>query len=102
MGFPPWLSSKESACNAGNAGDLESIPGSGRSPGEGNGYPLQHFFLENLMDSGAWQATARGATQSRTQLKRLGTDARMHTPSGKTSLPLLVFSYYILGCLITK
>ena len=54
------------------------------------------------MDSGAWQATARGVTQSRTQLKRLGTDARMHTPSGKTSLPLLVFSYYVLGCLITK
>ena len=54
------------------------------------------------MDSGAWQATARGVTQSRTQLKQLGTDACMHTPSGKTSLPVLVLSYYILGCLIIK
>ena len=60
-GFPPWLSSKESACNAGNAGDLGSVLGSGRSPGEWNGYPLQHFFLEKLMDSGAWQATAMGS-----------------------------------------
>ena len=96
MGFPLWLSSKESACNAENAGDMGSIPGSGRSPGEGNGYPLQHSFLENPMDSGAWQATACGVTQSRTQLKRLGTDACMHTPLEKTSLPVLVLSYYIL------
>ena len=46
---------KESACNA---PDLDSIPGSGKSPEEGNGYPLQYSCLENLMDSGAWQATA--------------------------------------------
>ena len=39
-----------------NAGDLDSIPGSGRSPGEGNGYPLQYSCLENSMDRGAWQA----------------------------------------------
>ena len=45
---------KESACNA---GDLGSIPGSGRSPGEGNGNPLQCSYLENPMDRGAWQAT---------------------------------------------
>ena len=46
--------SKESAYNP---GDLGSIPGSGRSPGEGNGYPLQYSCLENSMDRGAWEAT---------------------------------------------
>ena len=45
--FGDDLDSKESACSA---GDLDSIPGSGRSPGEGNGYPLQYFYLENSMD----------------------------------------------------
>ena len=44
----------EDACNA---GDTVLIPGLGRSPGEGNGYPLQHSSLENAMDRGAWQAT---------------------------------------------
>ena len=51
------LDGKESACNA---GDLGSIPGSGRSPGEGSGYPLQYFCLEDPMDRGAWQATVHG------------------------------------------
>ena len=46
-----WLSGKESACKA---GDLGSTPGSGRSPGERNGYPLQYSYLGNLMDRGAW------------------------------------------------
>ena len=48
---------KESACNA---GDLGSIPESERSPGEGNGHPLQHSSLENPMDRGGWQATVHG------------------------------------------
>ena len=52
---------KESACNA---GDLDSIPGLGRSPGEGNGYPLQYSCLENPMDRGDWQATVHGVTES--------------------------------------
>ena len=52
-GFPPGLSGKESTCNAGDTG---SIPGWGRSPGEGNGNPLQYSCLEDPMDSGAWQA----------------------------------------------
>ena len=50
LGFPGGSDSKASACNAGNPG---SIPGSGRSPGEGNGNPLQHSCLENPMDGGA-------------------------------------------------
>ena len=53
MDFPGGSAGKESACNA---GDLGSIPGSGRSPGEGNGNPLRYSCLENPMDRGAWQA----------------------------------------------
>ena len=45
-------------------GDLASIPGVGRSPGEGNGYPLQCSCLENYMDRGAWQATVHGVAKS--------------------------------------
>ena len=51
-----------------NAGDLGSIPGSGRSPGEGNGSSLQYSCLGNPMDRGAWQATVHGVSKSRTQL----------------------------------
>ena len=51
-----------------NAGDPGSIPGSGRSPGEGNGTPLQHYCLENPMDTGAWQATVHGVAKSQTRL----------------------------------
>ena len=58
-GFPSGSDGKESACNAGDPG---SIPGSGRSPGEGNGNPLQYSCLENSKDRGAWQ--------SRTQLTK--------------------------------
>ena len=65
MGFPGGSDSKESACNAGNAG---SIPGLGRSPVEGNGYPLQYSCLENSMDRGAWQSTVHGVAKSWTRL----------------------------------
>ena len=54
---------KKSACNV---GDLGSIPGLERSPGEGNGYPLQYSCLENPMDRGAWWATVHGVTKSQT------------------------------------
>ena len=57
IGLPRWLSSKESACNAGDARDVGSIPGLGRSPGGGHGNPLEYFCLENHMDGGAWWAT---------------------------------------------
>ena len=60
-----WLRGKESARNA---GDVGLIPGSGRSPGEGNSNPLQYSCLENPMDRGAWRATVHGVTQSWTQL----------------------------------
>ena len=56
---------KESACKAGDPG---SVPGLGRSPGEGHGNPLQHFCLGNPMDRRAWWAAVHGAAKSRTQL----------------------------------
>ena len=54
LGFPGVSAGKESTLNA---EDLGSIPGLGRSPGQGNGYPLQYYCLENFMDRGSWQAT---------------------------------------------
>ena len=60
---PGGSDSKESACNT---GDLGLIPGSGRSPGEGNENPLQYSCLENPMDRRAWWTTVHGVTQSRT------------------------------------
>ena len=54
--------------NAGDERDSGSVPGSGRSPEEGNGYPLQYSCLGNPMDRGAWWAIVHGVTQSRTQL----------------------------------
>ena len=56
LGFPPSSIGKEFACNA---GDLGSIPGLGRSPGEGNGNAFQYSCLENPMNRGAWQAIVR-------------------------------------------
>ena len=65
--FSDGSDGKESACNAGATGDTDSIPGSGRSPGEGNGNPLQYSCLENPMDRGTWPATSMG-------LQRVGQD----------------------------
>ena len=59
LGFPGGSDGKESACSA---RDPSWIPGSGRSPGEGNGYALQFSYLENSMDRGAWWATVHGIT----------------------------------------
>ena len=64
-GFPGGSNGKESACNAGDPG---SIPGLGRSPGEGNGNPPQYSCLENPMDKEGWKATAHGVRESQTEL----------------------------------
>ena len=60
MAFPGSSDGKESASIAGDSG---SIPGLGRSPGEGNGYPLCYSCLENSMDRGAWRATVHGVAE---------------------------------------
>ena len=65
LGFPGGSEDKASACNAGDPG---SIPGLGRSPGEGNGNPLQYSCLDNPMDRGAWRATVHEVAKSQTQL----------------------------------
>ena len=65
LGFPDGSDGKEAA---GNTGDVGLIPGSGRYPGEGNGYPLQYSCLENSMNRGIWQATVHGVTKSQTQV----------------------------------
>ena len=61
MGFPGGSDSKEYTCNA---GDLGSIPELRRSPGEGIGYPLHYFCLENSMDRGDWQVIVHGVGKS--------------------------------------
>ena len=69
--FPDGTAGKESACTAGDTGDvgdMGSIPGSGRSPGGGNGNLLQYSCLGDSMDRGAWQATVQTITISQTRL----------------------------------
>ena len=64
LGFPGGPESKESACNSGDAGDVGSFPGLGRSLGEGHGNPLQHSCLENLMERRPWWAIVHGVAKS--------------------------------------
>ena len=91
-GFPGGSDGKESACNA---GDLSSVPGLGRSHGEGNGSPLQYSCLENPTDRGTWKAAVHGVAKSWTQLSDW-------TTTGK-SKPKYLFgwNFYIFGLTIT-
>ena len=66
MGFPAGTVVKNLPANAGGSRDEGSIPGSGRSPGGGNGNPLQYSCLENPMERGTWWATVHGVTKSLT------------------------------------
>ena len=68
MGFPGSSVVKNLLANAGDAKDLGLIPGLGRSPGGGNGNPLQYSCLENSTDRGAWRAIVHGVTKSQTRL----------------------------------
>ena len=63
MGFPSGSAGKESAFYAGDTGDVGSVSGLGRSPGEGSGKPLYYSSLGNLRDRGAWQATVNGVAK---------------------------------------
>ena len=75
MGFPGGSAVKNPASTAEDTGDAGLIPGWGRSPGGGNGDPLQYSCLKDPMDSGAWWATVHSVTKSQTQLKRLSMHA---------------------------
>ena len=68
VNFPGVSVVRNPSANAGATGDAGLIPGSRRSPGEGNGNPLQYFRLGNPMDRGAWQAIVHGVTKSGTRL----------------------------------
>ena len=72
------LEVKNLPSNAGDIRDMGLIPGLGRSPGEGHGYPLQYSCLDNPVDRGAWWAMAYRITNSWTQLKQLSTHAQRH------------------------
>ena len=69
MGFPGSSAAKNLPANAGDAGDTGLIPGLGKSPGEGNNFPLQYSCLRNPMGRGDWQATVPMVTESWMQLK---------------------------------
>ena len=77
MSFPGGISGKEPPpASAIDIRDMNSIPGSGRFPGEGHGNPLQYSCLENPMDRGAWRATVHSITKSWTRRKQLSTAAQ--------------------------
>ena len=79
---------KNTPANAGDIRDAGSIPGLGRSSGEGHGNTLQYSCLENPLDRGAWSAAVHGVARSRTRLKRLN----MHTCIGEGNGNLLQYS----------
>ena len=90
-GFPGGASAKESAYNT---GDLGSILGLGRSPGGGNGNPLQYSCLVNPMDRGAWQAIVHGVTKSWTWLSKSKHErARIRGPGRIDNYNFLLISY---------
>ena len=68
MEFPDSSVVKNPPANEGDSGDMDSIPGSGRCPGERNGNPLQYSCLGNSTDRGVWRATVHGVAKSQTQL----------------------------------
>ena len=75
LGFPGGSVVKNLPANAGDTRHVGLIPGLGRSPGRGNGNPLQYSCLENPMDRGAWRAMVHSLTKSQTWLERLSTHA---------------------------
>ena len=90
---------KVSACNAGDAGDVGSIPGLRRSPGGGHGSSLQYPCLENPMDRGVWKATVHEVAKSQTQLKQLGTHAGTHI-SLSLCIYIYVYTYHLYQVLV--
>ena len=89
MGFPGGSAGKESACNE---GDLGSIPGLGRSPGEGKGYPLQHSGLENFMD-----CIVHGVAKNQTQLSNFTFSFHFHALEKEMATHSSVLAWRIPG-----
>ena len=87
LGLPRGLSSKGSACSGGDPG---SVPGSGRSPGEGNSNPLHYSCLENPMNRGAWRATIHGVAESQTG----PSDSHFHFAFPCSRAKLLFFFFF--------
>ena len=94
MGFPDGSDGKESACSAGDQG---SIPGSARSPGEGNGNPLCYSCLENPMDGETWQATVHGVATSRIQLSDFTFSFHFHALEKEMATHSSVLAWKIPG-----
>ena len=93
---PPETSLKNPPARAGDIKETGLIPGSGRSPGGGNGNPLQYSRLENPLHKGAWWATVRRVAKSQTQLKQLHTHTHTHThthPQPEVCGPLRIHRY---------
>ena len=78
-------------------GDPGSIPGSGRSPGERNGNPLQYFCLENSMDGGAWWVTVHGVIKSRTRLSNFAFTFHFHALEKEMATHSSVLAWRIPG-----
>ena len=85
VGFPGGSDGKAFAYNVGDPG---LIPGLGRSPGEGNGNPLQYSCLENPMDEGAWLATVHGVAKSQTRLSNFTITITMYLVGEGNGTPL--------------
>ena len=121
--FPPSVSStlwasqvalvvKNPPANAGHSRDVGSVPGSEKSPEEGNGNPLQYSCLENLTDRGTWRATVHGVTKSsdtiaHTQHHQLSMEKKSHSPckleaSGPSLAELSTYGWWCVECLIYK
>ena len=96
LGFQTWmwLPGNESACQAGDTGDVGSIPGSGRYPGEGNGCQLQYSCLGNPMDRGAWRAAVHGVIKSQTQLSNTSVSPNL-SPQCRNQDPWLTLDTHI-------
>ena len=95
--YTSWLYSSVGKESAHNAGDLGSIPGSGRSPGKGNGNPLQDSCLENPMDRGVWRATVRGVTRVEYNLVIKQTHANIHYTHTSLYFRRVDMSFFLYG-----
>ena len=94
VGIPGGSDGKESACNS---EDLGSAPGSGRSPGEGNGNPLKYSGLGNSMDGGAWWAAVHGVAKSWTRLSEFTFTFHFHALEKEMATHSSVLAWRIPG-----